>query len=443
MMNIMAMPSIIGGHLGAWRHRSSYATTVMNLDILVELAQLAERGKLDALFIADGNGVRNMDKPGLFAVNSPTSRPAGFEPVTLFAALSQHTQHIGFVATATTTYEQPFTLARKFLSLDHLSKGRAVWNVVTTQHAGDSLNFGFDEHMPRLDRYDRAEEFVEVVKGLWDSWAEDAFLEDKATGMFLNPARVHTLNHKGKNLAVSGPLNVARSPQGRPIICMAGQSEQGKELAASQAEVMFAVGDTKEVAQREYADTKSRMAKYGREEGDLKILSAVSIYTGESMEEIDSLVAECRSLIPESVGVEYLSATVLHDFSGYSLDDPFPDLSASVEGGTSQRRLISEMAARENLTIRQVYERQLSAPGGRSLKGTPEMIADVLQDWFESKACDGYVLSVPVAPRGMYDIVDRIIPELQRRKLFRTEYEGRTLREVMGIRTPTNPFFPA
>ncbi|MDB5577967.1 MAG: xenobiotic compound DszA family monooxygenase [Bradyrhizobium sp.] len=441
MMNLMLMAGTAGSHLGAWRHPDAYSNTVMNLETMIDIAKNAERGKLDAIFIADGNGVRNLDKPGLFAANAQTSRPAVFEPVTLFAALSQHTEHLGFVATATTTYEEPFLLARKFASLDHISGGRSVWNVVTTQYAGDSKNFGLDEHVDRETRYERAQEFVEVVNGLWDSWAGDAFLQDKESGRFLDPSRVHVLNHKGKYLQVEGPLNVARSPQGRPILCMAGQSEQGKELAASLSEIMFAIGDTKEVAQREYNDTKSRMAKYGRKPEDLKILSAIAIYLGDTVEEAESRAESYKALIPSWVGLEFLSAAVLHDFTGYNLDDPFPELTDEVVGGTSRRRLISETAQREKLTIRQVYERELSSPGGRSLKGTVSSVADSMQEWFEDGACDGFVMQGPIVPTTTNEIVDKLIPELQRRGLFRTEYEHKTLRENMGLPIPKNPYF--
>jgi FMN-dependent oxidoreductase (nitrilotriacetate monooxygenase family) len=211
MMNLMTGILGLGHHLGGWRHRDSWPSTVMNIENTIWIAQTAERGKLDLLFIADGNAVRQMDKPKLFAANSPSDRPAVFEPVTMLSAVSMFTKHIGLLATATTTYEEPYLLARKFASLDHLSKGRACWNIVTTSYPGDSVNFGRAEHVGRADRYERAEEFVEICKGLWDSWAGDAFIENKATGQYLDPAKVHTLNHVGKHFSVQGPLNVARS----------------------------------------------------------------------------------------------------------------------------------------------------------------------------------------------------------------------------------------
>ena len=236
----------------------------MSLDNAVQTAQLAEQGKLDLLFLADGNAVRQMDKPALFAANSPSDRPAVFEPVTLLSAIAMVTKQIGLLATATTTYEEPYLLARKFGSLDHLSKGRACWNVVTTSYPGDSVNFGRAEHMDRALRYDRAREFVQVCRGLWDSWAEDAFIEDQASGQYLDPGKVQVLNHKGMHFDVKGPLNVARPPQGCPVLFMAGQSEPGRELAAEMADCLFAVTNNKPDSQRFYRDVKDRLAKYGR-----------------------------------------------------------------------------------------------------------------------------------------------------------------------------------
>lgn len=438
MMNLFTMPLPIGLHMGGWRHRDAYSDTVMNFDQILELTRLAERGKLDAVFLADGNGVRDMDKPELFAANSPTARPAGFEPVTLFAALARHTTHIGLAATATTSYEEPYTLARKFLSLDHLSSGRAIWNVVTTSNAGDSKNFGKDEHAQRSDRYGRASEFVDVVKGLWDSWADDAFPQDKRSGRFLRPDRVKTLDHEGQHFSVQGPLNVARSPQGQPVLCMAGQSEQGKEFGAAVSDCMFSIADSKLVSKAEYEDVKARMHKYGRDPKALRILPAVCVYVAGTASEAEEYFDECQSLIPSAIGVDYLSSKVMHDLSQYPIDGPLPDLETEVTGGTNQRRLIVDMARREGLSIRKLYERFLPSPGGVVMKGTAAQVADELQDWYKSGACDGFMLQAPVMPRGMHEIVNLIVPELQRRGLFRREYTGRTLRENMGLPIPRN-----
>jgi FMN-dependent oxidoreductase (nitrilotriacetate monooxygenase family) len=415
----------------------------MNLDHAIETARTAERGKFDLLFLADGNAVRQMDKPTLFAANSPSDRPAVFEPVTLLAAISQFTSHIGLLATATTTYDEPYLVARRFASLDHLSKGRACWNIVTTSYPDASLNFSRTEHMARELRYERAHEFVEVAKGLWDSWADDAFVQDRASGRFLDPSRVRVLNHKGKHFQVKGPLNVARCPQGYPLLFSAGQSEEGRELAARHADCLFAVTNTKQAGQAFYADMKGRLEKYGRRPDSLRILPGAAAYVGRTAAEADELYEELQALIAPELGVPYLSKLVEMDLSPYPLDGKLPDLSAEVAGIASFRNAIAEMAERDDLTIRQTYERVLPSMGHVLFKGDPKQVADQMEDWYTSKACDGFNITMPVMPRSLNDFVTFVIPELQRRGLFRTEYRGNTLREVMGLPVPVNPNFPA
>jgi alkanesulfonate monooxygenase len=442
MMNLMTGILGLGHHLSGWRHRDSWPSTVMNIDNAIWIGKEAERGKLDLLFIADGNAVRQMDKPKLFAANSPSDRPAVFEPVTMLSAVAMFTQHIGLLATATTTYEEPYLLARKFGSLDHLSKGRACWNIVTTSYPGDSVNFGRADHMSRAERYERAEEFVEICKGLWDSWAEDAFLQDKATGQYLDPAKVHTLNHVGKHFSVQGPLNVARPPQGYPVMFMAGQSELGREFAAKTADGVFAVTDTKEAGQAFYADVKGRLARYGRTPDQMRIMPGCSVYVGRTASEADELFEELQSLIAPELGVPYLSKMVEMNLEGLPLDGPMPDLSAETNAIASFRNSIAAMARRDNLTIRQTYQRVLPSMGHTVFKGSAKQVADEMEDWYTSQACDGFNVLLPVLPRGLTDFVDLVVPELQRRKLFRTEYQGRNLREIMGLPVPKNPNFP-
>eukprot|EP01037_Dinobryon_pediforme_P002104 gene2104-2141_t len=432
----------LGGHLGGWRHKDAWSENVMNLDHFIQTAQTAERGLFDLLFLADGNAVRQMDKPALFAANSPSDRPAVFEPLTLYAALSQHTSKIGMLSTSTTTYDQPYLLARRYASLDHLSKGRACWNIVTTSYADDSLNFSRTEHVPKEERYERAREFVEVCKGLWDSWADDAFVQNKATGQFLDPSRVHTLNHKGKHFQVKGPLNVARMPQGYPVLFTAGQSEDGRELAAQHADCIFAVTNTKPDGQKFYADLKRRLPKYGREPDDLRVIPGCAVYVGRTNSEAQELYDELQALIAPELGVPYLSKLCGMDFSKYDIDGPMPDMSAPVVGIASFREAIAEIAKRDNLSIRKTYERILPSMGHCTMIGSASQVADEMEDWYRSKACDGFNINTPVMPRSLDDFVDLVIPELQRRGLFRTEYKGDTLRERMGLRMPTNPNFP-
>jgi alkanesulfonate monooxygenase len=440
MMNLCLNGGALGGHLAGWRHKDSFPKTTMQLQCMITIAKLAEQGGIDAMFLADGNAVRQMDKPALFAANSPSDRPAVFEPVTLFAALSQHTEHLGFVATATTSYEEPFSIARKFASLDHLSAGRAAWNLVTTQYLEDAKNFGREEHFGREDRYGRARESLDIVRSLWDSWASDAFIQDKSTGQYLEPSKVRLTNHRGTHFAVKGPLNVARSPQGQPVVFMAGQSELGKELAAYGGEALFGTASGIEEGKREYADIKSRMAKYNRDPASLRILPGLSVFVAPSQSEADELFDELQSLISPALAVTYLSKVVGFDVSHAPLDGPMPQRTEQGLGGTAIGRSVLDMAARENLTIRQTYERVLPAMSGNMVKGTPTHVADVLEEWYRQKACDGFVLSMPVQPRSTLDFITHVIPELRRRGLRPPQYPGRTLRENLGLPIPPDPF---
>ncbi len=442
MMNLMTSLIGLGSHLAGWRHRDAWSPTTMSLDNAIHIAKTAERGKFDMLFLADGNAVRQMDNPILFSATSRSDRPAAFEPLTLLAALSQHTRHIGLFATATTTYDEPYLLARRFASLDHLSKGRACWNIVTGSYPGDSVNFGRATHVPHAERYERAREFVEICKGLWDSWAEDAFIEDKATGRFLDPAKVQRLNHVGKHFSVQGPLNVARPPQGYPLLCSAGQSEEGRELAAEHAEGIFSVAFTKQEAQEFYADLKGRMAKFGRDPHELRVMPGVTIYLGRSEAEADELYRELQELILPDLGVAYLSKYCQMDLSPYPVDGPMPDLTGAMPGVTSYRKSIANLARSENLTIRQTYERVVPSLGHVMFKGNPVQIADQMEDWYNGQACDGFNVDMPVAPRSLENFVDLVVPELQRRGIFRTEYAGGTLRETMGLKRPDRRLYP-
>ena len=442
MMNLAANGGVLGGHLAGWRHRDAFPSTAMQLDCMVTIAKLAEQGGLDAMFLADGNGVRQMDKPTLFAANSPSDRPAVFEPVTLFAALSQHTRHLGFVATATTSYEEPWSIARKFASLDHLSGGRAAWNLVTTQYVEDAKNFGREEHFGREDRYGRARESLDVVRSLWDSWAADAFLQDKATGQYLDPARVRLTNHRGAHFAVKGPLNVGRSPQGQPVVFMAGQSDLGKDLAAYGGEALFGTAADLAEAQREYADIKGRMARYGRDPASLRILPSLAVFVGRTAAEAQELFDELQALIAPSLAVTYLSKVVGLDLTGADLDGPLPQAPGQALGGTAMGRSVVEMAAREALTVRQTYARILPTMGGNAVTGTASQVVDVMEHWYRSQACDGFVLSMPVQPRSLRDFVTLVVPELRRRGLRPPAYRGPTLRDQLGLPIPPDPFAP-
>lgn len=408
----------------------------------MRLARIAEGGKLDLLFLADGNGVRNLDKPDLFAATSPSDRPGVFEPVTLLSALAMATERIGLVATATTTYDEPFAVARRFASLDRISKGRAGWNLVTTSNPGDALNFGHDAHVARDERYARAAEFAEVVKGLWDSWADDAVPQDKATGRFLDPSRVRALNHKGAHFSVAGPLNAPRPVQGHPVIFSAGQSETGKELSAATADCVFAIEGTIGRARELYADLKGRLPRHGRAPESLKVLSGVTVFVGETEAEADALFRELEDLVPPAVGLDYLSKMVGARMAAFPLDGPMPALDDEHVGPTGIGKAIVAMARAEGLTVRQTYKRILPQMAGNLFKGDARRIADTMEEWYRGGACDGFMVAVPVVPTGLERFVRLVVPELRRRGLFRTEYEGRTLRENLGLERPANRFFP-
>lgn len=427
---------IPGHHVAAWRHPEAEAHSVLDFKFYKKLAQTAERGKFDMVFLADGYAVSKRFPAAL--EQTVSVRP---EPLTLLSALSAVTEHIGLAATVSTTYNEPFHVARKFASLDHLSGGRAAWNVVTSSHDEEALNFNQQVHLLHEKRYDRAEEFLNVVTGLWDSWEDDAFLFDKDAAKFADGSKAHTLNHEGKWFHVRGPLNVARPVQGHPVIVQAGASEPGKELAARTAEVIFTAWQTLEEAQAFYADVKGRLAKYGRSPDSLKIMPGVFPIIGRTEEEAIAKKRQLEELIPVEAGVSLLSALISFDLSGYDVDGPLPELPQleQVNGGKSRFTLLKDLAEREGLTIRKLYQRIAGARGHREILGTPAQIADQLEEWFVSGAADGFNIMPPYLPGGLDDFVELVVPELQRRGLFRTEYEGTTLRDRLGLSRPVHP----
>jgi len=437
-MKLGAFIMATGHHVAAWRHPQSQADASHNIDHYRELAQTAERGLFDLVFVADSPAgwERAKDPEAL----RRASHGAHFEPVTLWAALSQVTSRVGFVATASTTYEDPYLLARKFASLDHISKGRAAWNVVTTG-ADVSKNFTIPGHPAHADRYKRAEEFVDLVKGLWDSYEDDAFVRDKQSGIYLDPDKVHQLNHRGDQFSVAGPLNVARPVQGYPVIVQAGASEAGRELAARTAEMIFTANQTIEDAQEFYADVKSRLARYGRRREDLLISPGIFPVLGGTEKEARENHEHIQSLIHPSIAWTILQRHYKEvDLSGYSLDDKAPPLPPSTELNKSRLKLVTDLVERNGLTLRQLYLAVAGARGHREVVGTPEQIADAMQDWFEHGAADAFNIMPPILPTGLTDFVDQVVPILQRRGLFRTQYEGTTLRENLGLAHPVNSF---
>jgi len=422
-------------HTGAWRYPGAWRDANFNFAHLKQLAQTLERGRFDAFFMADHLAVLNMPIEALQRSHTVTS----FEPFTLLSALAQHTKHIGLVATASTTFDEPFHIARRFASLDHLSEGRAGWNIVTTSNPDAALNFGRDDHMEHDERYARAREFYDVVTGLWDSWADDAFERDAESGRFFDPAKLHVLDHKGKYLSVRGPLHIARPVQGWPLIVQAGASEAGRQLAAETAEAIFAAPGTLAAAQSFYADIKGRMRKLGREPDHLKILPAAFVVVGDTVEEARAIRAKLDSLVHYDSAIASLSIQLGHDASKFDPDAPLPEVPETNASQSSRARVV-ELARSENLTVRQLAQR-LGGYGGLAFVGTAQTIADEMQEWLESEGSDGFNVMFPWLPGGLDAFVDKVVPELQRRGIFRREYEGRTLRENLGLPRPANRFF--
>ncbi|MBC8881316.1 LLM class flavin-dependent oxidoreductase [Pseudomonas cerasi] len=434
-MKLGAFLMATGHHVAAWRHPDVPADAGLDFKHYRHVARVAEAAKFDALFVADSVAAATGD------IASRMARSDHFEPLTLLSALSAVTEHIGLIATATTTYNEPYHVARKFASLDHLSGGRAGWNLVTSDAAAEAQNFGRAEHVGHAERYSRAREFHQVVTGLWDSWADDAFTRDKASGEYYNPARLHVLDHQGEHFSVKGPLNVARSPQGQPVVVQAGSSEVGRDLAAQTAEVVFTAQTSLAGAQAFYADIKGRLSAYGRDVDSLKIMPGVFIVVAETEAFAKAKFESFQALVEPQVGVDLLGRMLGNfDLSGYPLDGPLPELPLTDSGQRSRQKLLTELADQENLTLAQLGRRIAGGRGHYSLIGTPEQIADELQRWFEQGAADGFNVLVPHLPGGLEDVAQLLVPELQRRGLFRTEYEGTTLRENLGLQRPAYRF---
>ncbi|MBT6431194.1 MAG: LLM class flavin-dependent oxidoreductase [Rhodospirillaceae bacterium] len=424
-------------HTAAWRYPGGTPDANFNLEAIVGYAKKLEQGCFDAFFMADHLAVLNMPMDALKRSATVTS----FDPLTLLPALAMVTEHLGLIATASTTFEPPYTIARRFASLDHISDGRAAWNLVTTSNPDAALNFGMEEQMDHGERYRRAREFVDVVTGLWDSFADDAFVRDVESGVYLDPDKMHVLGHKGDYLSVRGPLNIARSPQGWPVIVQAGASEAGRQLAAETAEMIFAAQSTLEAGREFYADIKGRMDKLGRNRDHLKVMPGAFVVVGETAEEAREKRALLDSLVHYDSGIASLSISLGHDASEFDPDGPLPEIPESNASKSGRERVLA-LAERENLTVRQLAGR-LGGYSGLAMVGTPAMIADQMEEWLMTDGCDGFNVMFPYLPAGLDDFVDKVVPELQRRGLFRHAYEGTTLRENLGLPKPDNRFFPA
>ncbi len=420
----------LGYHDAAWRHPDVPSGGASDFAHFLRCARRAEEGKFDMVFFADGIGVRaNDDPPGSL---SHSNRNVELEPLTLLSALAPMTRQIGLVCTASTTYNEPYHIARKFASLDHISGGRAGWNIVTSWSEQEAWNFSRETHLDYDTRYDRAREFVDVVTGLWDSWAPDAFVQDKAAGQFYDPAGLHVLQHRGKHFQVRGPLSVKPTPQGRPLLVQAGANAMGQEIAAADADVVYGSVNGFEPALAYYASVKGRMAQYGRAPDQLKVMPALVPIVGRTEAEAQDKLAQLQSLIDPLVGLSRIYG-LMGDLSGYDLDGPVPEPT-----GSKVRSLAYgwwQRAQREGLSIRQMYGEYAVGEGFRAV-GTASQVADVMEDWVDRGAADGFNITPTHLPAGIDDFVELVVPELQRRGRFRTEYEGATLRENLGLAPP-------
>ena len=424
-----------GHHIAGWRHPRTAADAGVNLQHFIDMAKTAERGLFDMLFSADTNSSWTAEGEGL----NRQHYVAWLEPYTLLTALATHTRNIGLVCTASTSFEQPYSVARKFATLDHISGGRAGWNMVTSGNETEALNFSQDEHAPKVERYKRGIEFTHVVRALWDSWDDDAFRRDRESGIFFDWDKMHVLDHKGAYFRVRGPLNVARSPQGHPVIVQAGASDAGRELAAETAEAIFAASREIGHAKAFYADVKGRMGKYGRNPDELKILPGIIVTVAPTEAEAKAKHEALQDLIHPEVGVALLSKRMGHDLTKLPLDEPLPELPRNDVVG-SRSDMMLELARRDNLTLRQLYKIFAASRGHCAIVGSPGQVADLMEEWVSDNACDGFNVLPPTFPDGLTDFVDLVIPELQRRGLFRTRYEGSTLRDNLGLAKPVSRY---
>jgi FMN-dependent oxidoreductase (nitrilotriacetate monooxygenase family) len=426
-----------GHHVAGWRHPSSEADGGLVLERYAGWTRRAEAAKFDLVFLEDGAGIRDAD----LRSSERTARSTHFEPVTLLSALAALTSRIGLVATTSTSFNEPFNVARRFASLDHLSGGRAGWNLVTSATDLEAANFGGARIAAHADRYERAEEFVDVVLGLWNTWDDDAVLIDREGGQFSKPDGFRPLDHRGRHFQVRGPLNISRTPQGQPLVVQAGSSGPGRDLAARTAEIVFTANQTLEEAVEFYSDLKERMARFGRARDDLKVMPGLFPVVGRSEAEARAKFEELQALIDPVVGLALLQRMVGgFDLSGYDLDGPVPTL-PETEGGKSRQQLMFDLARREGLSLRQLYQRIAGARGHAQIVGTPAEIVDAMEARFHAHGADGFNIMPPTLPGGLEDFIALVLPELRRRGLFREDYEGRTLRAHLGTRPP--PRVPA
>jgi FMN-dependent oxidoreductase (nitrilotriacetate monooxygenase family) len=431
MMRLGAFLAGTGSNMASWRHPDAVPDAAINLDYYKQLTRRAEAAKLDFVFFGDGLYISEKSHPNFLN---------RFEPLTLLAALAMDTKQIGLAATLSTSYSEPFTVARQFASIDHISDGRAGWNIVTSPLEGSALNYSKSEHPQHDLRYRMAAEYMEVTMSLWDSWEDDAFVRNKETGQFIDPDKLHRVNHKGEFFSVQGPLTISRSKQGRPILIQAGSSEAGKEFASQVADAVFTGQANLEDAQEFYQDVKGRAVKNGRRPEDMLILPGCNPIVGSTPEEAEAKYQEIANLVVIDDALNYLGRYFNDiDFTQYGLDEQFPDLGDFARNGwESATDRIKKVSREEGLTLRQMALRSTTPKS--PFIGTPEQVADTMQAWFEAGAADGFMMNASVLPQGFNDFVDLVLPVLKDRGLFRTEYEHDTLRGNLGLAKPENRY---
>lgn len=434
-LNAFMRPTTL--HAGSWRFPGAYPDANFNLHHITEFARRLEGACFDSFFMADHLAVLNMPMEALRRSTTPTS----FEPFTLLSALAMVTNRLGLIATGSTTFDEPFHIARRFASLDHISHGRAGWNLVTTANPDAAKNFSKETLLDHGDRYRRAREFYDVVTGLWDSWDEDAFSRDTVSGVFTNPEKMHVLNHEGEFFKVRGPVNIARPVQGWPVVVQAGSSDPGRQLAAETAEAVFTAQTNIQAARAFYGDVKGRMAGLGRDPEHLKIMPGCMLFVADSLEAAKFKRSQLDMLVHPESAIGSLSSTFGFDVTKLDLDRPLPDCLPETNGAKGSRDRAIALAQDEKLTVRELAQRWAGFTG-LSMLGTPASIADEMELWLDSRASDGFTIMFPYLPAGLDDVVERVIPELQRRGLFRKAYEGETLRDHLGLPRPQNQFFP-
>lgn len=435
-MHLLLFPMFTGAHVAGWRHREATPGRMHDIAFHAEIAAMAEKAKFDAIFFADAQGFRTIVGRDVHSRNDVCR----LDPLMLLSALSVTTSRIGLIGTLSTSYNEPYAAARRMASLDHLSHGRAGWNVVTSTTRNEARNFGRDMHFGHAERYARAEEFLDVARALWDSWDDDAFVVDQASGRFFDPGKVHGLDHQGLHFRVAGPLTTARPPQGHPVIVQAGASDAGQALAARCADIVFTSHPQFEGARGFYESFKAKVAEFGRDPASCKIVPAIQPIVAPTQAEARDIADDLLSLIHPEVALSMLELALGGGVSlrGHDPDGPLPEIPAT-EGSKSTQAKVLAMAA-EGLSIAQLARKVAAVRTGNSLVGTPEQVADELTRWFKGGAADGFVIAAPYLPGSFAAFTEGVVPILQDRGLFRREYEGKTLRDHLGLARPESRY---